>query len=63
MYTDTSMKSPTKEVTFMIEASVFENEYSLNVTNANETSLTNLRKLKLSKNYNKSKNIKITTMH
>jgi len=57
------MKSPTKEVTFMIEASVFENECSLNISNANEPSLTNLRKLKLSKNYNKSKNIKITTMH
>jgi len=58
------MKSPTKEVTLMIEASVFENEYSLNVTNANETSLTNLRKLKLSKNYNYiKKKIKITTMH
>jgi len=51
------MKSPTKEVTFMIEASVFENEYSLNVSNANEPSSTNLRKLKLSKNYNYNQKI------
>jgi len=48
MYTDTIKKSPTKEVTFMAEtsaATVFENECSLNSSNANETSFTNLRKL------------------
>ena len=48
MYTDTIKKSPTKEVTSIIEASaatVFENECSLNASNANETSFSNLRKL------------------
>lgn len=50
MYTDTSGKSPTKEVTFTITSvpsagTVFGNEYSLNASNTNETSFTNLRKL------------------